>query len=56
MAANSRDTTRCYVSTEGNIPEKKIDSNLVKLADLSFLIRKFKKLSRMNLENEEDVR
>lgn len=35
--------------------KKNVKLNLVKSLDLCFLIKKFKKLSRMNLENKEEV-
>lgn len=35
--------------------EKKSTLNLMKSLDLSFIVKKLKKLSRTNLENEEGV-
>lgn len=34
----------------------KSESHLMKSLDLSFIIKKFKKLSRTNLENKEEIR
>lgn len=56
--ANSKGTSRCYVSTEGSTHGKKFkpELHLIKSLDLSFIIKKFTKLSTINLENKEEVR
>lgn len=36
--------------------KKKLNLNLMQPLDLSFIIKTFKNLSRMNLQNKEEVR